>query len=294
MVQTGPCFSFHIGETNGAPDEWIPSPHPGIFWAGGAVATADTIEVVLEEVKSVDNGGNAAFNFFVSGIDVATLRRSDLAVESITPIPGLQSDVPNTVVPYGGGMTAIGRYAYLYGFSNLDEMVARAPLDRLADATAWEFWRGGTSTQLNQQPAWTQDPNQATPMTVQPFSPGQRPLAPFEIIQYGHGYLAVAKGSDIPDPATPIADTTIYAWSSRSPVGPWTLVGPIATTPLQDDEFTYNARLIKTQNAGLLVTWNNNAPIDAVLRHATLYGPAFAAPSNLPTPTKLFGRTYMG
>ncbi len=286
VVQSGPCFDFQVAGAGGTPEEWIPSPHPYQYWVGGAVATGDTIEVVLERVEHIDNGGVVAFNFFIVGLEIATLRRSDLSVESITPVPMFQSDVPNTVVPYGGALTAVGGYAYLYGFINLQQMVARVPLNRMTDFTAWQYWRGGVGATVNQSWAWTTDPGQAKPMTLQPFVTGGQPVAPIEVVQYGRGYLAIAKGSDIPDPATPVANTTVYAWSSPSPVGPWALVGPIATTPLTGNEFSYGAELINTPGAGLLVTWSRNAPIDDVLADATVYGPRFAAPSNLPAPKR--------
>ena len=221
VVQSGPCFDFQVAGAGGTPEEWIPSPHPYQYWVGGAVRDRGHDRSGARKGRAHrQRWGVVAFNFFIVGLEIAAPRRSDLSVESITPVPMFQSDVPNTVVPYGGALTAVGGYAYLYGFINLQQMVARVPLNRMTDFTAWQYWRGGVGATVNQSWAWTTDPGQAKPMTLQPFVTGGQPVAPIEVVQYGRGYLAIAKGSDIPDPATPVANTTVYGGRHPTPSGP--------------------------------------------------------------------------
>jgi hypothetical protein len=243
----------------------------------------------------VQNASTSDPNVQFGPIGVAVARvNADLSVQSITSIPSawVAGDSAAPVRPYGGAVTTDGTYAYLYAFAPepaaLNQFVARVPLNKLTTGP-WEYSTCATP-KAGCTRSWSTHPADAWPMEIPnpalSLDPKDNlPLAAFHVTPYKGGYLAVAKGSDI---ATSNANLNkIYVWTSASADGPWLpFTGPIVglTLPANNTagEWSYGAKLVSTANAGLIVTWNVNAPSNQVYLNVHHYGPRFAAPSTLP------------
>jgi hypothetical protein len=291
LTESGSCLTPHFGST--APDPLFPSPGAGSwYWPGSGIVNADgTMQVVL--VKTGPAGTNS---FQPLGVAVATVG-TDLSVQSPPTSMDSRLQGPHGLVPYGGSVTTDGTYAYLYGFAvpsflQPEEYVARVHLSEGLTGT-WEY-AGCETNPVHPGDVcdrrWSTDPGDAWPMTIadsgdHPGDPEYSiPVAAFHVTAYQGGYLAVAKGWDIPTGIA--AYDKVYAWSSPDPAGPWTRVGVIDDTTLPSpnpgNESSYGARLIDTPNAGWLLTWNVNADESDVFANVHHYGPRFGVPSNLP------------
>lgn len=288
MTESGNCLTPHFGGAFLDPHELFPNPGDGTwYWPGGAVANSDgSMQVMLTRIRSA-NTGQADLSFAPVGVAVARVG-ADLSVQSITTIPGDRLQGGYTLRTYGDSVATDSQYAYLYAFAPvnffglpvaLDQFVARAPLGNLAGAWQYSACTDAGCTSRT----WSGDPLAASPMklTVPPGSletQNNLPLAAFQVTRYGNGYLAVAKGSNVPTGEARL--NAVYAWFSTTPDGPWEPRGSIvgATVAGGSGEWSYGARLVATPSAGLLATWNVNAPTDQVYAWVRHYGPRFAQP----------------
>lgn len=306
IAEDGRCLTPRFGGTADLAGEVFANPAPNTwYWNGGAVALPDgSIDVVLHRMEVFD-AGIPGFNFRPIGIEVAHLR-PDLSIASITSVPSSAYVVNGKLLGFGTSVVTDGVNAYLYAIDSgpaprvdadgvvsmvdgLREYVARAPLASIASG-AWEY---SSCSDPCTNRVWVADPSAVTPMQIAPstsFPPDDPanniPLALINVVRYGTGYVAVAKGSDLPAASGDAALQKVYGWTSATPDGPWHPLGAIGTTklpfPSAPGANSYGARLIDSAAAGWVLTWNTNADLEFVSTHARAYGPQFATPTGLP------------
>jgi hypothetical protein len=262
LVQTGGCVDL----VNPGGDGWLTIPGTEDFWwpADGIVTTGvmpdgSRGKIVNVFVTRVRRTGPAVFDFVAVGMDVVRLRRADLAVIDVRPLPYQDRLWASSVV-------ADGQWLYLFGRDH-----AAGPSTYLARVRArdlhgrWEFRSGRR---------WGRDPTRATPVLDAP--PFNNPV----VARLRDGrWLAVAKDREFDG-------TAVIGWTARAPQGPWRATRPLVAAPTSGraDEFTYLAVShpeIDLAGKGLLVSWNVNsraATVDSLTDPVVAtYGPRFAA-----------------
>ncbi|MEP6856144.1 MAG: DUF4185 domain-containing protein [Pedococcus sp.] len=112
-------------------------------------------------------------------------------------------------VNWGSAMTVSGDWIYVYGtrLPSPDSFgralyAARAPVADARDRTTWQFWDGA---------AWVADQDRAAAILAADGGVSQT----LSVDAVDHHFVIVSKrDGDL--------GNTVYAWSSQSPVGPWT------------------------------------------------------------------------
>ena len=267
VVQTGACFQPLIGGTPGARSSLIPSPGPNEwYWPASGLVESGVLRVFLWDVT---RSGSGPLGFTVLDMRVATFGLPTLQLESIQALPFPTS----AAQPYGStAFVGSDGYAYLYGESQRNVYVARAPVGQIMTAAAWQFW--GT---VGVGSGWSSNPAAATPTqwvdlpTVPGSGTGQGPKAQPWVRPNGSGYLATAKlADDLSD------DVSVF--TAPSPAGPWTYYGSIASTAASG-LMAYDAWtnvLPGTSNPTLVYSTNLVSPGVVPLSGQT-YGPHFEA-----------------
>lgn len=257
LVQTGGCVDL-VGSAGAG---WLTIPGTDDFWwpAGGVVPGGVHGRVVDVFVTRVRRTGPGVFDFEPVGMDVVQLRRSDLAVVGVRPVPHQDRAWASSVVVDGGWLYLFGRHYTAGPSTYLARVRARDVSGR------WQF-RSGRK--------WSRDPARATPVLTAP--PFNNPA----VARLRDGrWLAIAKDREFDG-------TTIIGWTARTPQGPWRAAGPLIAAPTsgRSDEFTYLAAShpeINLAGKRLLVSWNLNsraADLDNLTDPVVAtYGPRFAA-----------------
>jgi hypothetical protein len=179
---------------------------------------------------------------------------------------------PDTTAPdqvnWGSAMTVSGDWLYVYGtrLPGRDSFgralyVARAPVADARDRSTWQFWDGA---------AWVSEPDRASPILAARGGVSQT----LSVDAVGNRFVIVSKrDGDL--------GNTVYAWSSRSPVGPWTAQrgtraefqdpsGQLKYAPLAHPGITLaDSRL-------LISISRNTTDFGRLLRDPTLGRPVFA------------------
>ncbi|HMF82719.1 MAG TPA: DUF4185 domain-containing protein [Acidimicrobiia bacterium] len=257
LVQTGGCVDL-VGTVGGG---WLTIPGTEDFWwpADGVVAggaRGGTVDVFVTRVRRT---GPGVFDFAMMGMDVVRLRRTDLAVLAVSPLPHQDRLWGTSVVANGGWLYLFGR-DFAAGPSTYLARVRPDDLDG-----RWQFRGGGR---------WSSDPARATPVLDAP--PFNNPT----VARLRDGrWLAIAKDREFDG-------ASLIGWTARLPHGPWRAAGPLVAAPTSDraDEFTYMGSAhpeIALADKRLLVSWNLNSRA-ATLDHladpvVATYGPRFAA-----------------
>lgn len=260
LVQTGGCVDL-AGAGGAGAAGWLTIPGTEDFWwpAGGIVAGGRRGKVVDVFVTRVRRTGPGVFDFAAVGTDVVQLRRDDLAVVGVRPLPHQDRLWASSVVAANGWLYLFGR-DYTAGPSTyLARVRARDVQGR------WEFRSGKR---------WTRDPARAKPVLSAP--PFNNPA----VTRLPDGrWLAVAKDREFDG-------TSVIGWTARAPQGSWRARGALVAAPTsgRPDEFTYLAAShpeIGLAGKRLLVSWNLNsraATFDNLTDPvAATYGPRFAA-----------------
>jgi hypothetical protein len=257
FVQTGGCVDL-VGSAGVG---WLTIPGSYDFWwpAGGVVPGGTHGRVIDVFVTRVRRTGPGVFDFWVVGTDVVQLRRADLAVIGVQPLPHQERLWGSSVVADGGWLYLFGR-DYTAGPSTYLARVRAGDL-----GGRWQFRSGRR---------WSRNPGRATPViTALPFN-----NANVARLEDGR-WLAIAKDREFDG-------TTLIGWSAAAPQGPWRPTGPIVAAPTtgRPGEFTYLAAShpeIHLAGKRLLVSWNLNsraADLDHLVDPvAATYGPRFAA-----------------
>lgn len=257
LLQTGGCVDL-VGSVGGG---WLTIPGTEDFWwpSAGVVAGGTRGRVVDVFVTRVQRTGPGVLDFVLVGTDVVQLRRRDLAVLGVRPLPHQDRLWGTSVVADGGWLYLFGR-GFTAGPSTYLARVRARDLDG-----RWQFRSGRR---------WSRDPARATPvLTAPPFN-----NATVTRLRDGR-WLAIAKDREFDG-------TAVIGWIARAAQGPWRATGPLIAAPTsgRPDEFTYMAVShpeITLANKRLLVSWNLNTRA-ASLDHlsdpvAATYGPRFAA-----------------
>jgi hypothetical protein len=257
LVQTGGCVDL-VGSAGAG---WLTIPGTDDFWwpAAGVVPGGVHGQAVDVFVTRVRRTGPGVFDFASVGMDVVQLRRTDLAVVGVRPLPHQERLWATSVV-------ADGRWLYLFGrdyTAGPSTYLARVRAGDLAGR--WQFRSGRR---------WSRDPGRATPvLTAPPFN------NPAVARLHDGRWLAIAKDREFDG-------TTVIGWTARAPRGPWRATGPLIAAPTSGrlDEFTYLAAShpeINVAGKRLLVSWNLNsraADLDSLTDPVVAtYGPRFAA-----------------
>jgi hypothetical protein len=257
LVQTGGCVDL-VGSAGAG---WLTIPGTEDFcWpAGGVVAGGARGQVVEVFVTRVRRTGSGVFDFAAVGMDVVQLRRADLAVVGVRPLPHQDRLWASSVVADGGWLYLFGR-DYTAGPSTYLARVRAGDLDG-----RWQFRSGRR---------WRRDPARATPVLSAP--PFNNPA----VARLRDGrWLAIAKDREFDG-------TALIGWTATAPQGPWRATGPLIAAPTagRPDEFTYLAAPhpeITLASKHLLVSWNLNsraADLDRLTDPVVAtYGPRFAA-----------------
>lgn len=257
LVQTGGCVDL-VG-TAGA--GWLTIPGTEDFWwpSDGVVIGGTRGHVVDVFLTRVRRTGPGVLDFALTGMDVVRLRRSDLAVLDVRPLPYQDRLWGTSVVADGDWLSLFGRDTT----AGPSTYLARVRAHDLSGR--WQF-RSGRH--------WSRDPARATPVLSAP--PFNNPAV--SRLRDGR-WLAVAKDRELDG-------TALIGWTARAPQGPWRATGPLIAAPTsgRPDEFTYLGAAhpeIRLVGKGLLVSWNVNSSA-AGLDHladpvAATYGARFAA-----------------
>ena len=257
LVQTGGCVDL-VGSAGAG---WLTIPGTEDFWwpAGGIVPGGTRGRVVDIFVTRVRRTGPGVFDFAAVGMDVVRLRRADLAVVGVRPLPHQDRLWASSVVPDGAWLYLFGR-DYTAGPSTYLARVRAGDL-----GGRWQFRSGRR---------WSRDPAQATSvLTAPPFN------NPAVARLHDGRWLAIAKDREFDGSA-------LIGWTARAPQGPWRATGPLIAAPTsgRPDEFTYLAAShpeINLAGKRLLVSWNLNsraADLDSLTDPiVATYGPRFAA-----------------
>jgi hypothetical protein len=254
VVQSGRCFSLVTAGTPGQRQDPLPATEPGEWlWPTGAVMDpAGAVKITA--MRMVPAPGPAGWDWRINGVDVVTLRHSDLGVVSSVHAPVTQDGE----VKWGGGtFKAYDGHVYIYGWRQDHQVVARTTMAGL-DTQPWELLANG---------GWTTDREAA----VQPQI-DRAPAAEFWVIPHRGGYLASSKSAEM-------ESDDVSTWFGPSPIGPFRKVGRAANTAGKGSPWiTYMGRVTELPGAGLVTVWSQNQRQHSWPMDARPYGPQFAAP----------------
>jgi hypothetical protein len=255
VVQQGGCFSMvsyggpgdRVAPLPAAdPDEWL--------WATGAVVDPQGM-VKVTAMRMVKAPGDAGWDWRVNGVDVVTLRTSDLGHVVTEHAPVTQ----DSAVKWGGGSILAGDYVYIYGWRQDHQVVARTTLAGMV-TQPWEFLAYGNRWTTNREAA------------VQPEI-DRAPAAEFWMVPHNGGYLASAKLAEM-------NSTDVSTWWGATPTGPFRYVGQAALTAgFGSPWITYFGRVTNLPGVGLTTVWSQNYRTQHWPMDARYYGPQFAAPA---------------
>jgi hypothetical protein len=256
LVQAGGCVDRVAAGDGG----WLTIPGTDEFWwpTGGFVPGGTRGHVVEIFVTRVRRTGPGVLDFVAAGADVVELRRADLAVVGVRPLPYQDRLWASSVVADGGWLYLFGR-DYAAGPSTyLARVRTREVLGR------WQFWNGRR---------FGRDPARVKPVLSYP--PFNNPS--MARLRDGR-WLAIAKDREFDGAA-------VIGWTARRPQGPWRATGPLVSAPTtgRPGEFTYLAAPhpeFTLPRSRLLVSWNVNTrdanPHALSELLAAGYGPRFA------------------
>ena len=277
VVQDGPCLTPLMGGRPGARTGIIPSPSTGgEYWPMSGAIEDGVLRVFLCHVTPT---GPGPLDFEVIDVQVATFSLPGLQLQAVQPLPFPTSGAQ----PYGSTeLTARDGYVYLYGETDRNVYVARAPLGQILTAGAWQFWGGSAAT-----PGWTASGAARCPCngtTCPPFprlGRGRGPKAEPSVQPYGSGYLATAKlANDV--------SSDISVFTAPDPQGPWTYYGEVATTPGPPliAYGAWEATLAGTSSPTVAYSTNLLAATPSDPLSGQTYGPHFQAPipGSMPPP----------
>jgi hypothetical protein len=255
LVQTGACADL----VNAGGTGWLTIAGSDDFWwpSGGYVPGGERGQVVNVFVTRMRRTGPAVFDFVAVGADVVELRRADLAVIGVRPMPYQDRLWASSVVADGGWLYFFGR-GYTAGPSTY---LARVRTGNVHGR--WQFWDG---RRFGRHPA------RAKPVLA--FQPFNNPS--MARLRDGR-WLGIAKDREFDGAA-------VIGWTARRPQGPWRPTGPLVAAPTsgRPGEFTYLAvphAAVPLPRARLLVSWNVNtrdSGIDGLADPVVAgYGPRF-------------------
>ena len=275
VVQSGPCFAPLMDGSRTTPSSTVPDPSPGQwYWPTAGVVDGGVLRVFLYHVEQAA-GGAPGLNFNVVDMRLASFALPSLTLLSVQTLP-FPADPTH---PYGATVLSVPSTGYVYAYGATqgggnggNSYVARTPAGDVASGP-WQFFTGTS---------WVTDPTQAAPMAwpgapAHPlFGSGAGPDAQLWVVPFDGGYLGTAEPVDA-------FSSTIAAFTSSSPAGPWTYFGSIASTPTNIASYDAATRLNLPGTTAPVVEFStNNTAFSGAAPTISGYGPHFVAPSALP------------
>jgi len=240
------------------------------FWVGGGLVYQPSpgtykIKLFLLEWTGL---------FQLVGHSVATLSWPSLAIDSITPVSGL-----DTSLEWGTRILKVGAIYYIYGLKDPGTNTKTPYLARtnsaanLTNASNWQFWNAT-------QRKWMRGETNATALSgVSAITPE---YSVDQLLYNGQPFYLMT-GMDPQHPPYPLWNT-ITTWYACSPQGPWLNKTAVYTNPEAGAPgcktgtlVTYNAKAHPefTDFSGILVSYNVNANSGSDLVCADDYKPRF-------------------
>jgi hypothetical protein len=240
------------------------------YWVGDGVVTQPSAG--SNQIKMFLLEWTGAFKLI--GHSIATLSWPSLAIVSITPVSGL-----NTNLEWGMKILQVGNYYYIYGLKDpgtdtkTPYLARTTSINNLTNANKWQFWNAT-------QGKWLAGESNATAMN------GVAAVTPeysVDEMTYNGGTFYLMAGMDPQNPPYPLWDA-VTTWYSCSPQGPWSNKTTVYTTPEAGANgckvgtlVTYNAKAHSefTDSDGILISYNVNANDSSDLVCANDYMPRF-------------------
>lgn len=257
MNTSGGDFATYYGGTKRNPLPYFQASGSTYYWPCFSFMSSNntSLYIFLDRVEAF---GSGAFDFKVTGVDVAVLNYPALTVQKIVPF------TRDTVVNWSGdSYESSDGYVYLFGVEstkyNKFIHVARTTKANPLKVT---YWNGS---------AWTNNADSTT-RVLGGISQG------FSYFQYkGKQYLLSQEN---------LLGPNIYLWDAASPVGPFTRKRLVYTTPDKIGNFkvwTYNAKAhpALSVNDSLLVGYcTNSQTTNGLYKNADTYRPYFVWATN--------------
>lgn len=257
MNNAGGDFITYYGGTKRNPLPYFEASGNTFYWPCFTFMNSANTNVYIF-LDRVETFGSGAFDFKVTGVDVAVLRYPSLAIEKILPF------TRDTVVNWSGdAYESSDGYVYLFGVEstkyNKFIHVARTPKNNPLKVT---YWNGSN---------WVAEA-QSTVRVLGGISQG------FSFFMHkGRQYLLSQEN---------LLGPKIYLWDAASPVGPFTRKRLVYTTPDKVGNFkvwTYNAKAhpALSVNDSLLVGYcTNSQTANGLIKNADTYRPYFVWATN--------------
>lgn len=243
LIQDGACIDPFYKAGTTAPSSLIPdvsSTH--FFWPQSAWvdSTGKTLWMVAGRRLGTPNSGGTH-----GGTVIAKFSLPDLVFQGTSEMP----DPPKGKGIHWSLPLKVGDWVYVYADSGgdpdaswpFDHHAARFPAagSSFLNGTGWQYWNGT---------GWSSSVANLRPMT---FPNGK--LITSNVMKTASGYALVAK---------PYGETSVLAWKSTSPAGPWTLVGTVANLNVTPVNRAYSVHGESTvPGVGPLVVWSQSSGI---------------------------------
>lgn len=249
---------------------FVPANKNDWFWIGGGLVYQPSPGTYKLKVFLLEWTGL----FQLVGHSVATLSWPSLAIDSITPVSGL-----DTSLEWGTRILKVGSIYYIYGLKDpgtntkVPYLARTNAIANLTDASNWQFW---SATQHK----WVTGEANATQLA------GVAAITPeysVDRLSYNGSPFFLMTGMDPKNPPYPLWNT-IEMWYGCSPQGPWLNKTAVYTNPEAGAPgckvgtlVTYNAKAHTefSDSSGMLVSYNVNANSSSDLVCADDYKPRF-------------------
>lgn len=222
------------------PDEW--------YWPGDGFVSGNSLYIFQHRFIAQ---GSGVFGFFQTGVDLARFSLPDITLQEVVPYSYTNE------VAWGLAVMEDSDYIYIYGTKsatyNKYVHVSRTPTD--APLSSIEYWNGTT---------WTSD--DASTVSIR-----NDVSQSFSVFKHnGKYYLLSQEG---------FLGPKINIYRSLSPIGPFTNKKLMATTPVPNGCWTYNAlahpQYISPQGDLLVGYCINEMNFFDLFAHADHYRPLF-------------------
>ena len=284
-LRSGDLFSAHNSLTvlNQSTGSWttvgyppqttsyfVPKSKSDWFWQGSGLVVQPSAGTYQVKIMLLEWTGV----FKLVGHSIATVSWPSYAIQSITPVTGL-----NTTLEWGAKILQVGNYYYIYGLKDpgtnakVPYLARTTSVNNLTNASKWQFWNAT-------QNKWMAGESNATALKG---VPGITPEYSVDQLSYNGGTFYMMTGMDPLNPVYPLW-SHVTTWYSCSPQGPWSQKTTVYTAPEAGANgckvgtlVTYNAKAHTefTDADGILVSYNVNANDSSDLVCANDYMPRF-------------------